>query len=100
MILRPPRSTLFPYTTLFRSWTETTAGFGAGAALTFTVVGDGFAAAPAAFTALDSCGAAFSTTVGIWAYAPAVIANNNAKFRFIASCLWPPLELRPAECHG
>src|SRR3712207_8006903 len=24
MIRRPPRSTLFPYTTLFRSWTNTT----------------------------------------------------------------------------
>jgi len=46
-------------------WTETTAGFGAGAALTLTVVGDGFADSPAAFTALDNFGAAFSTTVGI-----------------------------------
>src|SRR5256885_7368336 len=27
MIRRPPRSTLFPYTTLFRSRRETTAGF-------------------------------------------------------------------------
>src|SRR3712207_8603853 len=28
MIRRPPRSTLFPYTTLFRSWTELTANPG------------------------------------------------------------------------
>src|SRR3712207_7306210 len=26
MIRRPPRSTLFPYTTLFRSWTDETRG--------------------------------------------------------------------------
>src|SRR5687768_17988351 len=26
MVLRPPRSTLFPYTTLFRSFTETAGG--------------------------------------------------------------------------
>src|SRR3712207_8611218 len=30
MIRRPPRSTLFPYTTLFRSGAEETAGRGAG----------------------------------------------------------------------
>src|SRR3712207_8182023 len=29
MIRRPPRSTLFPYTTLFRSWLETSPGDGA-----------------------------------------------------------------------
>src|SRR3712207_8866583 len=28
MIRRPPRSTLFPYTTLFRSWDTGAAGFG------------------------------------------------------------------------
>src|SRR5947207_14731427 len=28
MIRRPPRSTLFPYTTLFRSWLETGKAFG------------------------------------------------------------------------
>src|SRR5688572_32758699 len=28
MIRRPPRSTLFPYTTLFRSWNSTTASVG------------------------------------------------------------------------
>src|SRR5690349_23126274 len=28
MIRRPPRSTLFPYTTLFRSYSERIAGFG------------------------------------------------------------------------
>src|SRR5438552_14844578 len=27
MIRRPPRSTLFPYTTLFRSWTDSSFGF-------------------------------------------------------------------------
>src|SRR5256885_7342278 len=27
MIRRPPRSTLFPYTTLFRSWDQTVYGF-------------------------------------------------------------------------
>src|SRR3712207_7863082 len=27
MIRRPPRSTLFPYTTLFRSWDKVTGGF-------------------------------------------------------------------------
>src|SRR5688572_21660780 len=34
MIRRPPRSTLFPYTTLFRSWTVNTTG-------TYTVKGTG-----------------------------------------------------------
>src|SRR3712207_5157044 len=29
MIRRPPRSTLFPYTTLFRSWFSLASGFGA-----------------------------------------------------------------------
>src|SRR3989442_10857084 len=29
MIRRPPRSTLFPYTTLFRSWTDCKTGSGA-----------------------------------------------------------------------
>src|SRR3712207_8760977 len=29
MIRRPPRSTLFPYTTLFRSWVEKTLGLSA-----------------------------------------------------------------------
>src|SRR5258707_6179108 len=29
MIRRPPRSTLFPYTTLFRSWQSVSAGWGA-----------------------------------------------------------------------
>src|SRR2546429_3426285 len=31
MIRRPPRSTLFPYTTLFRSWTESMAVLGRAA---------------------------------------------------------------------
>src|SRR5258705_5526709 len=30
MIRRPPRSTLFPYTTLFRSWSATEYSFGVG----------------------------------------------------------------------
>src|SRR2546426_3115087 len=33
MIRRPPRSTLFPYTTLFRSWVKNLALFGAAAIL-------------------------------------------------------------------
>src|SRR3712207_7002719 len=35
MIRRPPRSTLFPYTTLFRSWSA----LAAGAALAFSILG-------------------------------------------------------------
>src|SRR5436309_10923202 len=39
MIRRPPKSTLFPYTTLFRSSTETAASAGATARIAATVLG-------------------------------------------------------------
>src|SRR2546430_6282684 len=43
MIRRPPRSTLFPYTTLFRSWTPATGG-GSVNPTTSTSNGSGIAA--------------------------------------------------------
>src|SRR2546429_6409966 len=42
MIRRPPRSTLFPYTTLFRSWTDFLAGAQDVAALTAQMRGPSF----------------------------------------------------------
>src|SRR2546430_10337438 len=36
MIRRPPRSTLFPYTTLFRSWFSITAQTGTDTAIAYT----------------------------------------------------------------
>jgi hypothetical protein len=85
--------------------TETTAGFGVGLLVTFTVVGEGFALLPAitgaTFTVwLGAFAAGFSTTVGTCANAAAAIVTNKARFRFIASCLWPQLQSRPAEYHG
>src|SRR5260370_26237118 len=44
MIRRPPRSTLFPYTTLFRSIGQDTTT--AGAAVRAVVIGSGIAAVP------------------------------------------------------
>src|SRR5687768_18254812 len=42
MLRRPPRSTLFPYTTLFRSWVNITSGTGRGpGSVTFTVAANG-----------------------------------------------------------
>src|SRR4029077_21296580 len=40
MIRRPPRSTLFPYTTLFRSGRQAWAVFGSGSAIAESVLGN------------------------------------------------------------
>src|SRR3712207_8080267 len=52
MIRRPPRSTLFPYTTLFRSWRSDERGESAGAAAAWRE-GHGQAAAAAAQVVAD-----------------------------------------------
>src|SRR5258708_15536239 len=52
MIRRPPRSTLFPYTTLFRSWERAVAGDLAGPVLADQV--DALREAAARFPDLDS----------------------------------------------
>src|SRR2546428_9379264 len=41
MIRRPPRSTLFPYTTLFRSWAQELNGIGVSAFILDTFTGRG-----------------------------------------------------------
>src|SRR2546427_9588727 len=41
MIRRPPRSTLFPYTTLFRSWTANETSIGIGAIVRVEEAGNG-----------------------------------------------------------
>ncbi len=84
--------------------TETTAGF-VTAGATFAVLGEGLvpfgAAAGTTFTVgVEVFAAGFATTVGDCANAAAAIIKITARFPFIASCLWPRLQLQPAEYHG
>src|SRR2546427_12886921 len=51
MIRRPPRSTLFPYTTLFRSWTDANRNFIPDCNLT-----NPLAQSPATTGSIDTCG--------------------------------------------
>src|SRR5256884_5488516 len=57
MIRRPPRPTLFPYTTLFRSATSWTLSATAGQN-TATATATGLAGSPVTFTATRTAGAA------------------------------------------
>src|SRR3989449_4721242 len=69
MIRRPPKSTLFPYTTLFRSGTQTTNGSGiatvgswtlstTAGTNTLTATSSGLTGSPVTFTADGTAGAA------------------------------------------
>src|SRR2546422_2053200 len=69
MIRRPPKSTLFPYTTLFRSGTQTTNGSGiatvgswtlsaTAGTNTLTATSSGLTGSPVTFTAEGTAGAA------------------------------------------
>src|SRR5688572_31304635 len=88
MIRRPPRSTLFPYTTLFRSWTVNTTG-------TYTVKGTGCGG-----TNVDMSGSAdvrdgtlAPAPYSIGAYVPAVdrkstrLNSSHSQISYAVFCL-------------
>src|SRR5256884_2376269 len=62
MIRRPPRSTLFPYTTLFRSVKDANGNPVAGVAVTFSATGANGTVDPATPVTTDGSGVATATS--------------------------------------
>src|SRR2546422_6972730 len=98
MIRRPPRSTLFPYTTLFRSATATAVagqaiqdmatlagGVNPGGTITFTLFGQAeHATGPVAVTRVQACGSPTVTGNGTYP-SSAVTVTRAGRYRWIAS---------------
>src|SRR5690349_22452870 len=95
MIRRPPRSTLFPYTTLFRSW----ANVGAGSLMTIVQIATLFATKPALYYVFFSVIEIATTAVIVWLDRKSTRLNSShVEISYAVFCLKKKKKKKNSNC--